>query len=761
MMAGGFVGGAAFTPLGTSHVAHLVHVNAVNRFHVIKCQDVSLCDAVLEDEDSIREVPEEEAAVREVKENEPRNELDEHDLETSPMTLPPLRSPTESGYTADPDLVTWEPFQYAQPSVRREVVRSFVRHRLAEQPQLPPLRIVLMGGVASGKGTIAPMLSQVFRVRCIGVGALLRGETRAEKPRGLAASRAMAAGELLPDELVLGVLEERLGGDTDAARNGWLLDGFPRTASQARALIDESRTADLRPDAVVLIERPDELAREIALGRCTDVATGQTYHPIYAPPPAEVVERLVWRVDDTYEALSQRIADHTASVEAIVAAFDAASIPLRRFDNARSELQTFAEVGNFLEGVAMDKLLATRRRQASELSLDEMSALMQPAIDDEADVAPYCRPDENELECLDRFQLEREQSLAPDDVAAFCDPDEQEGECVLRYQDELQVGALLAAVKRCNAYTLADFTPVVVGSDQVGWLNPTALEALTTQLALGRACSFVDVKHLSGAAAEAARRANGVAVRIAPDEGNSIRARSELVAALVDELVDDGLIPRAKLRNELQDVHPFSTGFVVAGGDVQPALRMERAAMIYFGIPSYGVHVNGWVRNPDEPTSDVPWAMWVATRSMSKATYPGLLDQMVAGGQPTAISFDENVRKECEEEASLPPEVIASIQSAGSVSYRYATPKGLSTKVLMAYDLEMPQGLQPLCADGEVDEFRLLRVDDVLRSLREDLPLWKPNSALIAVDFCVRHGIVDETEPGYAELVELLNQTVI
>ena len=63
------------------------------------------------------------------------------------------------------------------------------------------------------------------------------------------------------------------------------------------------------------------------------------------------------------------------------------------------------------------------------------------------------------------------------------------------------------------------------------------------------------------------------------------------------------------------------------------------------------------------------------------------------------------VKRVCAEEASLPPEVIATIVPAGSVSYRYATPKGLSTKVLMTYDLEMPHGLQPRCSDGEVEEF--------------------------------------------------------
>ena len=71
------------------------------------------------------------------------------------------------------------------------------------------------------------------------------------------------------------------------------------------------------------------------------------------------------------------------------------------------------------------------------------------------------------------------------------------------------------------------------------------------------------------------------------------------------------------------------------------------------------------------------------------------------------------MRKECEEEASLPPNIIAGIVPVGAVSYRYATAKGLSTKVLRTYDLEMPRSLQPLCADGEVEEFRLLPISEV------------------------------------------------
>ena len=71
-------------------------------------------------------------------------------------------------------------------------------------------------------------------------------------------------------------------------------------------------------------------------------------------------------------------------------------------------------------------------------------------------------------------------------------------------------------------------------------------------------------------------------------------------------------------------------------------------------------------------------------------------------------------------------------------------------------NVEMPHGLVPLCSDGEVEEFRLVPVGEVLRSLREDLPLWKPNSALVAIDFCVRHGLIEPSEPGYLETVALL-----
>ena len=113
------------------------------------------------------------------------DDCDVAELEQRPMRLPPPRTPTRAGYVADPSLVSWAPFTYAEPYVRRSAARDYARTTLSKLPPLPPLRVVLMGGVAAGKGTIAPMLSQAFRVRCIGVGELLRGETRARRARGV------------------------------------------------------------------------------------------------------------------------------------------------------------------------------------------------------------------------------------------------------------------------------------------------------------------------------------------------------------------------------------------------------------------------------------------------------------------------------------------------------------------------------------------------------------------------------------------------
>ena len=92
----------------------------------------------------------------------------------------------------------------------------------------------------------------------------------------------------------------------------------------------------------------------------------------------------------------------------------------------------------------------------------------------------------------------------------------------------------------------------------------------------------------------------------------------------------------------------------------------------------YGCHVNGYVADD----RGRPRAVWLAKRALSKPTYPGLLDQMAAGGLPASTTFLENARKEAQEEASLPSDVLDSLRPAGCVSYKYAARRGLSAKTL-------------------------------------------------------------------------------
>eukprot|EP00302_Diacronema_sp_CCMP2436_P045258 CAMPEP_0180054174 /NCGR_PEP_ID=MMETSP0985-20121206/2693_1 /TAXON_ID=483367 /ORGANISM="non described non described, Strain CCMP 2436" /LENGTH=804 /DNA_ID=CAMNT_0021983763 /DNA_START=1 /DNA_END=2415 /DNA_ORIENTATION=+ len=684
------------------------------------------------------------------------------------------------GYRAPPEKRTWAPFTYSSPRERREASRRFarelaVRHGKAPDdplPPLPPVRIALLGGPSGGKGTLAPMISAAFRARVLGVGQLLRGEIRAGTVRGQQASDTMASGELLPDALVLTVLKETISRSRDVFANGWLLDGFPRTVEQAITIVGDTQNASvgLRPDCVIVVERPDELIREFALGRMMDAATGAIYHPDYAPAPAEAMSRLVWRIDDTPAVVDMRIRDHNTRIEPIINAFEQAGVPVVRFDNARSELTTFAELAAFVEQVALDKLERMGGREAFRASVlgpraasafqnSNQGSAVTVSLD-ETDVAPICRLDESEEECILRYYTPKPngQYSEPEKVESKLDSESlQFYELTARLAREAAAAAvakatedpLLEAVRRCNRFDRREYVPVLVDEAVVGWVSCDLVEQLEPQLALGALVELVQRE-----AASTPSRLGNVAVRLAPKAFGPV-SRSNTIAALVEDLVTDGTIPAAKVRNEMQDVWPVAgqrsglsrAAAAAAGG--QPLLRMERAATIFFGVPTMGAHVNGFVQ--DEETGR-PKGVWIGKRSMSKATYPGLLDQMVAGGQPAGLSFTENMRKECAEEASLPPSVVASAVPTGLVSYCYGTRKGLSTKALVTFDLRMPPDLVPFNADGEVDEFVLMSVEEAVNSIRTCLPLWKPNAALVMIDFALRHGFITCDLPEYEEL---------
>ena len=178
------------------------------------------------------------------------------------------------------------------------------------------MRMILIGPPGAGKGTQAQRLVAEFKIPHISSGDMLRAAVREGTELGKAADGYMKSGQLVPDDVVIGMVIERIG-KPDAA-GGFMLDGFPRTRPQAEALDKALASAGVSLDAVLLIEVPDELILERITGRRSDPETGAIYHMTFNPPPAAVADRVVQRADDTAEACTARLTKYHSETAPIV-----------------------------------------------------------------------------------------------------------------------------------------------------------------------------------------------------------------------------------------------------------------------------------------------------------------------------------------------------------------------------------------------------------------------------------------------------------
>lgn len=199
--------------------------------------------------------------------------------------------------------------------------------------------------------------------------------------------------------------------------------------------------------------------------------------------------------------------------------------------------------------------------------------------------------------------------------------------------------------------------------------------------------------------------------------------------ARLDELVRQ-LAARGEIRPLTAEPYP------VPPHSASPLLQIDRAAVPWFGVGSAGVHLNGYLRRGDG------LHLWLAERSRSKATFPGHLDNLVAGGQSIAHTALQTLIKECGEEAGMAAELASRAQPTSTIRYVQQDCLGLKADTLQCFDLQLPEDFAPRAVDGEVETFHLWPVADVAASLRGD-DLWKPNSALVALDFLLRHGALD------------------
>jgi len=195
------------------------------------------------------------------------------------------------------------------------------------------MRMILIGPPGAGKGTQAANLVNTYAIPHISSGDMLRGAVKAGTELGKTADRFMKAGDLVPDEVVIGMIIERIAA-ADCSK-GFMLDGFPRTQPQAAALDTALKAANVELDAVVLIEVPDELIVDRITGRRSDPETGTIYHLKFKPPPAEIADRLVQRKDDTAAACEARLDKYHRDTAPVIPYYAERGL-LRRVDGVGS-----------------------------------------------------------------------------------------------------------------------------------------------------------------------------------------------------------------------------------------------------------------------------------------------------------------------------------------------------------------------------------------------------------------------------------------
>jgi adenylate kinase len=207
------------------------------------------------------------------------------------------------------------------------------------------MRLVLMGPPASGKGTQAKFLVDRYGVPQVSTGDMLRAALAAGTPLGKEAQTYMSQGKLVPDSVVIGLVEERL--KLEDAKNGFILDGFPRTVPQADALAGVLAGLGSPLEHVVLIEVPRELLMERATLRRTDVRTGRIYHLKYSLPPPDAV--LEHRADDREDKVAKRLDDYEQVTTALVPYYQAKGL-LRRVDGTGDMAEVTRRISAVLGG---------------------------------------------------------------------------------------------------------------------------------------------------------------------------------------------------------------------------------------------------------------------------------------------------------------------------------------------------------------------------------------------------------------------------
>ncbi|KAK7312064.1 hypothetical protein VNO77_35610 [Canavalia gladiata] len=218
------------------------------------------------------------------------------------------------------------------------------------------LRVMISGAPASGKGTQCHLIANKYGLVHVAAGDLLRAEIATGSQNGMRAKEYMEKGQLVPDEIVVMMVKERLL-KPDSRQNGWLLDGYPRSLSQATAL----KKLEFEPDIFILLEVSEDILVERVVGRRLDPVTGKIYHLKYSPPETEeIAARLTQRFDDTEEKVKLRLNTHHQNVEAVLSMYKDITI---KINGNVSKEEVFTQIDS-----ALSSLLGQRKAASGSVA---------------------------------------------------------------------------------------------------------------------------------------------------------------------------------------------------------------------------------------------------------------------------------------------------------------------------------------------------------------------------------------------------------
>ena len=256
---------------------------------------------------------------------------------------------------------------------------------------------------------------------------------------------------------------------------------------------------------------------------------------------------------------------------------------------------------------------------------------------------------------------------------------------------------LMRHIAACrNAALPGRRVPLRLGTEPVGWVLPDTAAALA---ALGAAV-----------------------------DGGGVAVPADRLYGMARRLADQGL---CRFRDEAFDVRAAPDGPVLA--------QVDRGAVPLLGVQAEGVHLNGLVRR-----TDGLW-VWVARRAAHKLLDPGKLDHLVGGGVPAGLTPWETLAKEADEEAAVPPALIAQALPVAKLSYTMDYAEGLRRDRLHCYDLLLPEEFLPRPRDGEVESFELRPLRAVLDEVRRT-DAYKFNVNLVLIDLFLRAGLLNTAE---------------